>query len=210
MGNRDEFGTRLRREREKRRVSLETIATSTKVPVELWEGLERGDFSRWPSGIFARAFVRDYARGVGLDADSVVDEFCRLFPQGDRRTNRIIQKQAELIGHRAEDLAAAEPLPAGRDRRRAPRDIPSERTTEPNIYRPRLIAAAVDAVCVCGIALTAATLFRGSFWATAGAIGLTYFTCSTVFAGSSPGLRILNLLRHRAPALFTSRRAVNA
>jgi cytoskeleton protein RodZ len=69
MSERDTFGPRLRSERERRNISLETIASVTKVSADLWDGLERNDFSRWPSGIFARAFVRDYARALGLDED---------------------------------------------------------------------------------------------------------------------------------------------
>ena len=74
MSERETFGPRLRAERERRGISLDTLASVTKVSADLWEGLERNDFSRWPSGIFARAFVRDYARAVGLDADEIVDE----------------------------------------------------------------------------------------------------------------------------------------
>ena len=62
MSDMDTFGPRLRAERERRGISLDTIASVTKVGAELWDGLERNDFSRWPSGIFARAFIRDYAR----------------------------------------------------------------------------------------------------------------------------------------------------
>jgi helix-turn-helix protein len=91
MSDRDTFGPRLRSERERRGISIETIVTVTKVGADLWLGLERNDFSKWPSGIFARAFVRDYAKAVGLDADEIVDEFCRLFPNGDRRAARIIK-----------------------------------------------------------------------------------------------------------------------
>jgi cytoskeleton protein RodZ len=80
MSERDTFGPRLRRERERRGITIETIAAVTKVSPDLWIGLERNDFSKWPSGIFARAFIRDYARAIGLDADDLVDEFCRLFP----------------------------------------------------------------------------------------------------------------------------------
>ena len=68
MSDRDTFGPRLRAERERRGISIETIASVTKVGGDLWDGLERNDFSRWPSGIFARAFVRDYARAIGLDS----------------------------------------------------------------------------------------------------------------------------------------------
>ena len=73
----DDFGPSLRAERERLGISLDELAIATKVSVELWEGMERNDFSRWPSGIFARAFVRDYARAIGLDSDAVVNEFCR-------------------------------------------------------------------------------------------------------------------------------------
>jgi transcriptional regulator with XRE-family HTH domain len=97
MSDRQTFGPRLRRERERRGITLDTIAAVTKVSAELWDGLERNDFSRWPSGIFARAFVRDYARAVGLDADEVVDEFCRLFPHGDRRAEPVIRDIAAIV-----------------------------------------------------------------------------------------------------------------
>ena len=46
MSDRDTFGPRLRRERERRGITLDTIATVTKVGTDLWEGLERNDFSR--------------------------------------------------------------------------------------------------------------------------------------------------------------------
>ena len=32
-------------------ISLDELATSTKVSVDLWVGLEQNDLSRWPSGI---------------------------------------------------------------------------------------------------------------------------------------------------------------
>ena len=205
MTDRDEFGTRLRREREKRRITLETIAAATKVSVELWEGLEQGDLSRWPAGIFARAFVRDYARVVGLDPDAVVDEFCRHFPQGDRRAARIIAAQAELIGHTPENLLTAEPLPAGRERRRERRA--EAQAAPPSVYRPRMAAAGFDAACVCGLALTGASIARVSFLSFAAPVALLYFAGSTVMLGMSPGSKLLELLKHRAPSLFTALRS---
>ena len=50
MSERDTFGPRMRRERERRGISLETIATLTNVSIELWQGFERNDLSRWPKG----------------------------------------------------------------------------------------------------------------------------------------------------------------
>jgi len=74
------FGAALRRERERRTLSLDAIAEQTKVSAGLLGGLERGDLTRWPAGIFRRAFVRAYAEAVGLDATEVLREFVRLFP----------------------------------------------------------------------------------------------------------------------------------
>lgn len=77
----EEFGARLRQERERRKISLDSIAATTKVNAALYEGLERGDVSRWPSGIFRRSFVRAYASAIGLDPDAIVREFVGLFPE---------------------------------------------------------------------------------------------------------------------------------
>src|SRR2546428_3691754 len=82
MSEREAFGPNLRRLRVQRGISLESIAAATKVHTDLWAGLERNDFSRWPAGIYARAYVRAYAVEVGVDPDATVDEVCRLFPNG--------------------------------------------------------------------------------------------------------------------------------
>ena len=61
------FGPVLRAARERRGVTLKQLALETKLSVELWEGLEENDLSRWPKRVFARSYVRDYALRVGLD-----------------------------------------------------------------------------------------------------------------------------------------------
>src|SRR5215467_13411235 len=98
--SRDAFGPNLRRIRIQRGISIESIADSTRVSADLWHGLERNDLSRWPAGIFARAYVRQYAEAIGVDPDATVDEFCRWFSQGDRRSARLVREQAALVGNR--------------------------------------------------------------------------------------------------------------
>jgi transcriptional regulator with XRE-family HTH domain len=100
MSEREAFGPNLRRIRIQKGISLEQIAASAKVNAALWAGLERNDFSRWPAGIYARGFVRQYARAIGVDVESTVDAFCRYFPQGDRRAEPLIRGHAEIVGHR--------------------------------------------------------------------------------------------------------------
>jgi hypothetical protein len=74
------LGAELRCERERRGLALKSISEKTKVSIALLEGLEADDISRWPGGIFRRAFVRAYAQCVGLNADDVIKRFERQFP----------------------------------------------------------------------------------------------------------------------------------
>jgi hypothetical protein len=73
------LGAYLRAERQRRDLLLRTISESTKVSLPLLEGLESDDISRWPGGIFRRAFVRSYAEAVGLDPDDVFRRFERQY-----------------------------------------------------------------------------------------------------------------------------------
>jgi transcriptional regulator with XRE-family HTH domain len=99
MSERDAFGPNLRRIRVQRGISVHEITAATNVSAALWEGLERNDLTRWPTGIYARSYVRSYARAIGVDPETTVDEFCRYFPQGDRRAEIVIRGHAEIIGH---------------------------------------------------------------------------------------------------------------
>lgn len=196
MSEQSTFGPRLRREREKRGISLDALAAATKVGADLWEALERNDVSRWPSGIFARAFVRDYAKVVGLDAEETVDEFCRLFPNGDRRTVRLIKAQAQLIGHSPNGLDEPHCLPPGGDRR-------AGATRPPEYLRaaPRVISAIVDVVCVLIVAAAFRFAFGTSFWGSVGFTALVYHMVCTVTA-FSPGTLAGSGVRQWLPALF--------
>jgi transcriptional regulator with XRE-family HTH domain len=96
------FIARLRRHRERNHVSLEQIGQATRVKPELFEAFERNDLSDWPRGLYARAWIRGYATVVGLDAIDTVDEFCRLFPNGDRRMGKTVQEVAAIVAHPSE------------------------------------------------------------------------------------------------------------
>jgi cytoskeleton protein RodZ len=76
-----DFGTFLRHAREQRGVSLQQLAITTKISARVLEALERNDPGRLPGGLFSRAFVRSYAREVGLDPDVVVAKFVSAFPE---------------------------------------------------------------------------------------------------------------------------------
>ena len=203
MSDRDTFGPRLRSERERRGISIETIAAVTKVGADLWLGLERNDFSKWPSGIFARAFIRDYAKAIGIDGDELVDEFCRLFPQGDRRAARLIQAQAEIIGHVPSAVEDAAMVPRAGDRRSAAREKQAETRARRLRLAPRAVAAAVDVLCTVSLALIGPAVGGAGFWASVGVTAVVYFSVSTIFTGATLGSHAVEYLRQRIPTLFT-------
>ncbi len=97
MTPQETFVTRLRRHRQRNRISLDEIAADTRVKRELLEALENNDLSEWPRGLYARAWIRAYASTVGLDPIDTVDEFCRLFPVGDRRGQGTVEEIAAIV-----------------------------------------------------------------------------------------------------------------
>jgi hypothetical protein len=64
--------------------------------------------------------VRAYARAIGFDPIDTVDEFCRLFPQGDRRAGATITEIAAIVAAPSECRDEFPQMIDG-DRRRNPR-----------------------------------------------------------------------------------------
>jgi cytoskeletal protein RodZ len=101
MTPQESFITRLRRHRERNRVSLDEIVGQTRIKRDQLEAFERGDLENWPRGLYARAWVRAYANVIGLDPIDTVDEFCKLFPHGDRRAQPTFREYAAIIAHQS-------------------------------------------------------------------------------------------------------------
>ncbi|HZC43841.1 MAG TPA: helix-turn-helix domain-containing protein [Acidobacteriaceae bacterium] len=71
----EHFGEALRSERQRRSVSLEDIAQTTKVAVRSLQALESDAFEKLPGGILSKGIVRSYVRFLGLDEGEWVDRF---------------------------------------------------------------------------------------------------------------------------------------
>jgi len=69
------FGDELRSERERKRVTLETICTITKVSVRHLEALEGSDYGELPGGVFRRGILRSYLGAVGLEEYHWMERF---------------------------------------------------------------------------------------------------------------------------------------
>lgn len=99
-----DFGTHLRQAREARGITLREIATATKISIRALEALERNDPSHLPGGIFTRAFVRAFAREVGVDPEDTVNRFIAAFPQdsgaSERPTAKFVSPESHDEGRR--------------------------------------------------------------------------------------------------------------
>jgi transcriptional regulator with XRE-family HTH domain len=166
------FGQRLRRERDRRGVRLETIAQSTKIKASLFDALERGDFSQWPAGIFGRGFLRAYLTAIGLPTEAIVAEFQLL--------SAAAPGSARADGRDADGLRLT--LDPGSD------GMPAMAT--------RLGAAATEAAVVLAAAGLASELAGVNFWIAATVTASIGSAVTTLWLGRSP---VLWLAARRKP-----------
>jgi transcriptional regulator with XRE-family HTH domain len=171
------FGRRLRRERERRRIALASIAENTKISVSLFGDLERDDVSRWPSGIFRKSFIRAYAQAVGLDPDETVREFLEHFPD---------PHDPDLAALAAPGTPAQTAAPA------RPVDVPPQGAPPPPAtHRPltlsqRATSIAWDAGMIVTFGLLLYAVF-GSLWMPLSVVMAIYYAGGILLFGSTPG-----------------------
>lgn len=164
MLDRIAFGQRLRRERERRGVRLETIAQSTKIKASLLDALERGDLSHWPAGIFGRGFLRAYLNDIGLPTEALVTEFqqfCAAAPGAARADAR------DADGLRLTLDPGSDGMPA---------------------IATRLAAAATELVVVLAVAGLTSKMAGVNFWIAATVVASIGSAVTTLWLGRSPAL----------------------
>jgi hypothetical protein len=163
------LGTWLRRERERRGVTLSQISEQTKLSVAILAGLEADDLSRWPGGIFRRAYSRSYATAVGLDPDLVVRRVEQAHPVQD---GDAIEIPTATTG--------AEPV----ERRGAP--APITRLIPP---RTRLLAVSLDLLVAGALGFGFAAAGSRLLWPVLAIAA--YHALGLLIAGRSPMLALL-------------------
>ena len=169
----ESFGRRLREVRESQRISIAEIAESTKILGALLEGLEHDDVSRWPTGLYRRAFIRAYATAIGLDPEPVVREFMARFPDPEDAAMPPLLVPVAPGPRAVLRLTLAEP--GGLTGR-----------TMGQIVGRRLLAVATDAFVI-GWLAAAMSLVLGSLWAPLAVAALAYYVGGTLAFGTTPG-----------------------
>ena len=69
------LGEYLKQAREKKKLSLEQIASQTRIQEHHLQALESEDFANLPAKVFAKGFVRSYAKALGLDEEEAIQCF---------------------------------------------------------------------------------------------------------------------------------------
>ncbi len=94
------IGAYLRQERERQEMTLEEVSEATKIRRSYLEAMEIGQLDRLPGPVYARGFLRNYARLLNLPAADLVQGY-----------NRYWESQGENEEEKGD--AAAEPEPGG-------------------------------------------------------------------------------------------------
>src|SRR5262245_38329041 len=174
----ESLGARLRAARERRKVSIASIAESTKILGALLEGLEQDDVSRWPSGLYRRAFIRAYAVAIGLDPEPIVRAFLERFPDPE---------EASTTPPPATVVTVARPPRTGLRLTLAEHGLPWAPKELFEEGRRRVSAVAFDAF-VLGVVGITAFLVAGAFWAPLAVTAAIYYFGSILVLGNTPGV----------------------
>ena len=191
IAERRAFGERLRRQRRHKNLSLTEIATTTKVGASHFAALERGDCSRWPGGVYNRAFIRAYAKAVGLDPDETAAEFAEYFDSVPApQPGELAQEQVEPLSRPPLRLGI-EPDPYESEKRMA-----------------RIVALIiVDLAAVLALAATGMLFTSASFWICLASASIGYQLASRVVrsipratASAKPAAAASTRVEHPEPA----------
>lgn len=67
----------MRLEREAQGIALRDISEQTRISIRYLEAIDADDYQRLPGGIFNRSFIRAYAKFIGYDEHSALEDYAR-------------------------------------------------------------------------------------------------------------------------------------
>lgn len=71
----ESVGEFFRQVRETKGLTIDEVASKTRIRSDFVKALEDGNFAKLPDQVFARGFVRSYARSLGLDEEDAIHRF---------------------------------------------------------------------------------------------------------------------------------------
>ena len=108
-GERPLPGERLQKGREEKGWPASQVAEELKIPAPFIDAIEHSQFEKLPSNMFARGYIRSYARLLGLDPDELITSFDHytgdsrqnvpaLTEGSDEKTNRYVSSVISISG----------------------------------------------------------------------------------------------------------------
>ena len=94
----ESVGELFKQAREAQGMSLEQVASLTRIQQQFLQALEEEDFGKLPEHVFTKGFVRTYARSLGIDEDEALRRFSETagsFYEKDEEDRRQFQKRVE-------------------------------------------------------------------------------------------------------------------
>ncbi|HEU4683635.1 MAG TPA: RodZ domain-containing protein [Nitrospira sp.] len=71
----ESIGEFFKQVRETKGLTIDEVAAKTRIRSDFVRALEEGNFAKLPDQVFARGFVRSYARSLGLDEEDAIHRF---------------------------------------------------------------------------------------------------------------------------------------
>lgn len=94
----DSIGEFFRQVRETKGLTIDEVASKTRIRSDYVRALEEGNFAKLPDQVFARGFVRSYARSLGLDEEDAIHRFVQsagAFYEKQEERERLRIRQVE-------------------------------------------------------------------------------------------------------------------
>ena len=129
------IGETLREAREKQKLNIDVAAKAVKVKNEVLEGIEKDDFSGFPAPLYARGILRLYAGFLGLEPETLVEEYNKAHPAVKPKSS-----DQYAVGERDQIMA----------RRRA---VVISTVSKPSDLSPRGVAGLVCVVILLGVVI---------------------------------------------------------
>jgi cytoskeleton protein RodZ len=107
----DSIGDFFKQVRETKGLTVEEVASKTRIRTDFVKALEEGNFAKLPDQVFARGFVRSYARSLGLDEEDAIHRFIQsagaFYEKQDERERLKVRQAEEERKRRANRKAVA-------------------------------------------------------------------------------------------------------
>ncbi len=94
------IGEQLRSARESNNVSLEDAANDVKISKRYLEALEEGNYSVLPAPVYIKGFLSNYAKYLGLDSKSILEQYSKLAIPDDEEIDSSVSKKSKRTQRR--------------------------------------------------------------------------------------------------------------